>query len=121
MSIPAEEGFERSRRLRADRQRHLFTICDNVDLRFKPVCRLCDFWLLYQRDVNFRAYVFFKSAADIEVYKASGLVDEIESFVYSELERYGRGKKSEITVAFEYDSDERVQRDYGGDYFARIR
>ena len=120
MNIPTDKEFEEADRLDAARNRHLNAICENVLRRFKPVCRLHDVWMFPQGAVGFRTYIFFKLLADTTEYKANGVVDAIMSFVYDELERYGRGKRPEMTVAFELDSDERVQKDFGGDYWARV-
>jgi hypothetical protein len=52
----------------------------------------------------------------------SGVTQEIEDFVYAELERAGRGGKGDIRVAFEFDSDENVNASFEGDYFnCRLR
>ena len=41
-------------------------------------------------------------------------------FVYAALERAGRGKRPDISVAFEFDSDENVTANFEGDYFLRF-
>jgi hypothetical protein len=51
----------------------------------------------------------------------SGVTDDIGDFIYAELERVGRGTRGEITVAFEFDSDENVQEHFEGDYLLRLR
>jgi hypothetical protein len=42
-------------------------------------------------------------------------------FVCAELERAGRGKKDEITIIFEFDSDENGQAKFNGNHYKRFR
>lgn len=84
-------------------------------------CPLHNVYILWQRDVDFRAYVFFKMDHDIQECKINGITTAIEDAVYEELARYGRGKRADIVVAFEFDSDENVDRNFDGDYLYRLR
>jgi hypothetical protein len=71
--------------------------------------------------VDFRAYVFFQRDSDVAVAQQNGLADQIVDFVYEALERVGRGRRSEIKVAFEFDSHERVVTQFEGNYWLRLR
>lgn len=120
-SIPSDEDFARAKRKMAERDRNLDQVCANVKRRFENECPLYNVYVLWQRDVDFRAYVFFDEDKDIDVCKRNGIVDKIENCVYDELAIAGRGKRDEIVVAFEYDSDENVVRNFGGDYLLRLK
>lgn len=78
-------------------------------------------YILPQRDVDFRAYVFFKKQKDLEEYVFNDRLPSFEDAVFEELERFGRGKRNEITVAFEWDSDENVDKKFEGDYLQRLQ
>jgi hypothetical protein len=119
--IPSDEDFERADKWMEEQDRHLSQVCERVKSLFKSKCRLHNIYLLWQRDVDFRTYVFFKKNSDLEACKSNGIVTSIESAVYDELERFGRGKRGEIEVAFEYDSHENVTKNYDGDYLLRLR
>jgi hypothetical protein len=120
-SIPSDEDFARADRMMEESFRNLDTVEKNVILRFKEVCPLHDFTLLPHDENSFEAYVFFEREKDIEECKQSGVSQAIVDFVYEELERAGRGSKSEIDVQFEFDSHENVLENYEGDYFLRLR
>ena len=120
-NIPSDEDFERAKRLARERSRNLDDVCDRVREHFEGAAPLHSVYILPQRDVDFRAYVFFRTNADIERCEAAGLSREIRDQVYAELERAGRGRRDEIRVAFEFDSDENVNRNFEGDYLLRLR
>jgi hypothetical protein len=119
--IPSNEDFERAKRLDRERSRNLDLVCENVKSSFMKKCALHNVYILSQQDVDFRAYVFFKKDKDVEECEANGTLQAIEDFIYAELDRVGRGKQGEITVAFEIDSDENVAANYGGHYYLRLR
>lgn len=120
-NIPSEEEFERAARLMQQRSAHLDQVRDSVKRTFIDICPLHDFYILPQRDVDFRAYVFLEKEVDIIKCERDGTIQKIEELVYSEIERVGRGRRGEISVAFEYDSHERVESEFEGDYFLRLR
>ena len=120
-NIPSEEDFARAKKFMADRYRSLDAVENAVKLRFVPCCPLHNVYLLAQEDVDFRAYVFFKKETDVLACKADGTTTAIETAFYDELARCGRGKRGEIVVAFEWDSDENVEKNYDGDYLSRLR
>jgi len=120
-SIPSDEDFARADRLDAERYRNLDLVEMSVKQHFVPICQLNNIYILVQRDVNFRVYVFFKKDADLEDCKRNGITDAIAQFVREELERVGRGRKEDTSVAFEFDSHENVDRNFEGSYFNRLR
>ena len=119
-NIPCEQDFERADRLDKERSKNLDRVRDNVVRRFNKKCPLHDFHILWQKDVNFRAYVFFKEDKDIVACESTGITQELMDAVYEELEHAGRGKMGDVTVAFEFDSDEHVTQAFEGNYFLRL-
>jgi hypothetical protein len=120
-NIPSDEDFARAERLDRERWRNVEMVRKRVIAHFKRICPLYDVCLLPQGDPDFRAYVFFEKDRDVEACKNSGIVQQMTDFVYAELELAGRGKRGDITVAFEFDSDENVMAKFAGDYFLRLR
>jgi hypothetical protein len=120
-NIPTDEEFARADRLDQERSRNLDNVCEAVKQHFMGVCPLHNVYILWQQDVDFRAYVFFEKDKDIKACKDSGVIRDMIDFVYDELERAGRGKRGAITVGFEFDSDENVVANYEGDYLLRLR
>lgn len=118
-NVPTAEEFERASRLSEERARELDRVRDRVLSRFRG--RLQEFFILDQRDVDFRAYVFFKRNGDVALARATGLDQQISEFVYDALEAAGRGLSANIKVAFEFDSDENVQTHFAGNYGLRLR
>lgn len=120
-NIPTDEEFERASQQMREGSRNLDRVREMVLQTFKGKYPLHDFFIMDQRDVDFRAYVFFKENKDVEESRHSHIDQEIIECVYAELERAGRGKKNEIKVAFEFDSDENVEAKFEGDYYLRLR
>ena len=120
-NIPSEEEFARASKYMDEGFLHLEQVREAVLLRFRDTCPLYAFHIMPQRGVDFRAYIFFNTEKDIETCKNSGIAQQIIDFVYSELERVGRGTKAAIKVAFEFDSNENVISKYNGDYFLRLQ
>jgi len=118
--IPSDEEFARAGREMSESFRNLDNVCKSIKRRFKGLCPLDDVYILPLTE-RFKATVFFKETKDIEACKANGIVQELIDFTYAELERVGRGKRTDITVEFEFDSDENVTKEWGGDYFLRMR
>jgi len=104
-----------------ERFRGVDEVRESVLGKFTGLCPLHDFHLLPQRDVDFRAYIFFERHVDVDACEADGISREIVDYVYSELERVGRGGRKDIVVAFEFDSDEDVKANFEGNYFLRLR
>ncbi|MFA7270916.1 MAG: hypothetical protein WC073_16385 [Sterolibacterium sp.] len=120
-NIPSNADFARADELDRERSRNLDAASRNVAEHFQEVCRLFKVHILPQRDVSFRAYIFFYTDENIRDSERNGMLYAIQDYVYEELERQGRGKRGEISVAFEFDSDENVAANYDGDYFLRLR
>ena len=119
-NIPSDEEFARAHELDDEDWRGLNAVSERVEAAFKNRCPLHYFYLMPQRE-GFRAYVFFQRNKDVEECASNGTTQAIIDFVYEELERAGRGRRDEIEVAFEFDSDENVKANYEGDYFLRLR
>ena len=118
--IPSKKDFARADRLDRERHRNLDRVWRKVERYCKKFSQFYRFAIMPQGDPDFRAYVFFKKNKDIEACKGSGIVQDIIDCVYAELERAGRGKKEDITVAFEFDSDENVIANFEGNYGDRL-
>jgi len=73
-----------------------------------------------QEDNTFLAAIFFQTVADLTDATRRGYPQQMIDFIYAELERYGRGAREDIQVHFEFDSDQNVQRVFGGDYRDRL-
>ncbi len=119
--IPSDEEFARVSRQMKEQSRNLDRVRGKVIQHFTRICPLHNFFVLAQGDFSFRAYVFFKKDGDIQTCKNSGILQDLIDFVYVELEDAGRGKREDIEVAFEFDSDENVAAIFGGNYFSRLR
>src|SRR4051812_27357661 len=119
--IPTDEEFVRASRLMKESFRNLDMVREEVLRHFKGRCQLHNIWILPQMDVDFRAYVFFKKDEDVKASKSNGVQEEIIEYVYSGLERAGRGKRNAIKVAFEFDSDENIKVKFNGNYDHRLR
>ncbi len=118
---PKKESFERASRVMKERSRNLDEVCKEVLQQFAGCCPLHRVFVLSQRDVDFRAYVFFKNRQDVEESKRHGIHEKIIDCIYSELERMGRGRRNKINVAVEFDSDENVIANFEGSYNLRLR
>jgi hypothetical protein len=116
-----DEALARAERLDRERSRNLDNVRYNFIQHFRARFLLHDFWIIPQGDRAFRAYIFFEDEKNKTECECNGIDQEVIDFVYAELERQGRGKKGEITVAFEFDSHEHVQAKYDGNYFLRFR
>lgn len=119
--IPSDEELDRASQMMEQQFHNLDVVERNVTEHFKTKCPLHIFYILPQGEDRFRAYVFFVKDKDIEECKKSGIVETMKDFVFEELGHAGRGKRDEITVAFELDSDENVTANYEGDYYLRLR
>jgi hypothetical protein len=119
--IPSDEDLARASRKMKEQSRGLDQVRENFVQTFKDRCRLYRFTIMPQGDNAFLTIVFFEKDKDLEACKKNGLDVEMMDCIYEELERAGRGTRSEITVRFEWDSDENVERKYHGNYFDRLR
>jgi len=121
--VPAgvELRLARAKKLMRGEMLHLADVEKDFKDRFMGASPLDHFEILPQDDVNFRAYIFFKKHADITECETNGLSQAMRDVVHRKLEEYGRGKRDEITVDFEFDSYEEVVRNFEGNYFLRMR
>ncbi len=120
-NIPSDEDFARADKLDREDWENIDAVNEAVVKHFKDKCPLHYFIIIPQRDNEFWAAIFFETDKNVGECEESGIIDEIKGFVYSELERQGRGKGDHINVIFEFDSDENVKRNFEGDYFLRLR
>jgi lipoate-protein ligase A len=120
-SIPSKEDFARAKAAMRKNDRGLseVTLALKVKYKDKGVHEL--FIFCSPKDESFGAYIFYKYQDQITEFEQSGLSGEIREDLLEELENVGRGNKNEITLRTEFDSDENVQENYGGDYFDRLR
>ena len=70
---------------------------------------------------KFGAIFFYDRDEHVRIYAANGVSQKLEDFVYSELERVGRGTRDDISVIVEFDSHESVLAKHGGNYHQRLR
>lgn len=119
--IPTAEELARATSASLQKVQHLDEIGALFRQRFERTCPLTFFSIMPQRDVKFRAYVFLETNSDIVECKATGILQEMREFVYESLVRYGRGKRDEVTLAFEIDSFENVKRNFEGNIYLRLR
>ena len=123
MAIPSDEDFARAKRQAAERGRNLDKVEENARRYFAQVCPFSShtLFVMPEGDNKFAALVFYKNARDVAIYQGNGIAEKIEEFIFAELDRQGRGKRDEIDVRFEFDSDDNVRTNYEGIYFLRLR
>lgn len=121
--IPSSEEFARAKQRMRELDRNVDKVNESAVRYFEEICPIHahKFYLLAEEEKAFRAYVFYKFDKDIQLCRANGVEKKLEDFVYNELELHGRGRREDIAVAFEFDSDENVTANYEGDYFLRLR
>jgi hypothetical protein len=86
---------------------------------FASLCPLTYFSLAPDRDNAFRAYIFFKTDADIERAQRTGLIDKMTGFIARSLEQFGRGRATETQIVLRLKSDESIRRVPGAYRFRR--
>jgi len=102
-----------------ERSKGLSKVRENVLRLFKDRYPLVEFFLLDQQDVDFRAYVFWGTDSDITRLADTPAEEELRAAIAEQLASAGRGEN--LTIAFEFDSDENVQRTCDGDYLMRLK
>tara|TARA_R110000765_G_scaffold78806_2_gene155145 strand:- start:342 stop:719 length:378 start_codon:yes stop_codon:yes gene_type:complete len=120
-TIPSPEEYEK-----ADRDMDkLFDGLDEVAAlfkrRFSAVPTFNQFSILPQMDVDFRAYIFLNTDADIIEANEAGLVTEMRAFVIELLKQARPDLGSKFSVDFETDSFENIKKNYDGNYSFRLR
>ena len=116
---PSDVDFQHAKGRARERSLGLDEVCSSVKSRFKDHSSLHNVHILPQRDVDYRAYVFFDSDRNLSLAEDLGLRKQIQSFIRHELELLRCG--AQTAIEFEFDSDENVKRSYEGDYFLRLR
>lgn len=120
-NIPSKEDFLRAKAAMRRDDHGLSEVREKILAQFKTK-GLHELMILYSRKTDaLGVYVFYESDNQISEADESGLAKDIESLVFEELERVGRGSKEGIKVSFEFDSHENVIRNYEGDYYNRLR
>lgn len=121
-NIPSDEDFARAKGRMRERDMNMSHVNQALREFFNVICPngAHDAQVIAEGDFEFRAYIFFKKSEDVEACEENGTSAQIRQFVSDELGRQGRGDGKIITVAFEFDSDENVQRNFEGDYFLRM-
>jgi hypothetical protein len=122
-SIPSDEEIARADMHMKELDLNIDQAEENILLYFMNICpeHCYKFYLLAERTRQFRAYVFYKTNKDVAAHNADGISKKLEDYVYAELERQGRGKRENITLEFEFDSDENIKRKFNGNYYNRLR
>lgn len=119
--MPSKKDFERADAADAFRNRGLREVHDQTLNRFKND-KLYEIFLFYSPAIDtFGVYVFYEFERHIKEAEESGLASRIQDAVIEELEKVGRGKRGELKVNFEFDSNENVEKNYEGDYYLRLR
>ncbi|HID08503.1 MAG TPA: hypothetical protein EYP10_15305 [Armatimonadetes bacterium] len=121
-NIPSEEDFRRADAADRERHRGLSEVSEQIKNRFEK-SGVHEVFMFYSSKTpnTFYSRIFYRWTRQIEEAEKSGLASRIKDAVYEELERVGRGDRKTIKVDFEFDSHENVERDYGGNYFNRLR
>ncbi|MFZ5637840.1 MAG: hypothetical protein ACOY82_14760 [Pseudomonadota bacterium] len=120
-NIPSNEDFARAKAAMKKRDQGLSEVRSQVLNQFEAR-GVHELFVFFSPASNcFGAYVFYDLNAQIDEAKRSGLSEEIETAVLDALERVGRGRRSDLSVNFEFDSHENVEKNYGGDYYDRLR
>jgi len=127
MQIPSNEDFERASKKHSLEYRGLESVCNRVKQHFEARCSFHDIFMFVEKDEDspqdwpdFRAVVVFKHDSDVEHYLNDGLAQQVIDKTYEEIEKAGRGRRPDITIEFEFDSDENIKATYGS-YSNRLR
>jgi len=89
--------------------------------KFSSLCNLDNIYVVPEGNFQFGIFVFFSTDRDIEDCREIGIRQSIQDVSFDEITRVGLGRRDEVTVAFEFDSDENVQKKYEGNYWFRLR
>ena len=116
----AELRWARALKVHHDDNLHLSEIATEFRNRFGFVTPL-DQIFLGGTDKGIGVTIFFRSASDIVACEANGTNEDMRNFIYDELDKFGRGKRGEIRVDFEFDSFENVEKNFEGNYFLRMK
>lgn len=120
-SIPTANEFARAKLLMRLRNHNLDVVERNALSQLRHKYPIHNIFLFYSGARSFHVYVFFEKDIDLQSFKKSTTIEMIANVLYGEIERAGRGGRNDVSITFEYDSHERVLRDYDGDYYSRMR
>jgi hypothetical protein len=112
-AVKAERAYEES-------MRNLDKVEAAFAAEFAPLSPLTYFSLAPDLNNGFRAYIFFKTDADIERAARIGLVDRMEQRIRGLLEEFGRGSSAQNQIVLRLKSDESIRR-VPGAYRFRLR
>jgi len=120
-NIPSEADFARAKAIMRHNDRGLSEVRSQILHQF-GTRGVHELFVLFSPALNsFGTYVFFDFDSQIEDAKQSGLAEEINVAMLNALEKAGRGEISDLDVTYEFDSHENVVKNYGGNYFDRLR
>ena len=121
--IPSDEEFASAKQRMRNLDRNMDQVNERARDFVRSLCADCfyDLFVLAEGERRFRAYIFYRREVDVGICEGNGVSERIRDFIFSELERCDRGRRDEIALAFEFDSDENVAANYDGDYFVRLR
>lgn len=106
--IPSDEEFKQAEKKMEYRHRGISDVVKRVLYKYNKVNGLYDFYLFAYSEVTFEAFFFFSSKKWVKFAQESGFTQELIDFVFHELEKVGRGSKSDIQVNFVFDSKENI-------------
>ena len=115
--IPTDEEFERASRWMEEQHRGLEEARQNVLHRLRGTTPLDDLYLFVEGEKKFRGIVCLTTHDEVTKCEMNGVARMITDCVREELERGGRGARDEITLAMEFDSDDK----YKGRFWRRLR
>ncbi len=121
--VPADHELRLARASKKmnERMRHLDDIASAFKCRFMESSPLDHVEILPGRDQQFGVVIFFRTNADVSVCEANGICQAMRDFAFGKFEEFGKGKRSDIDVQFEFDSWENVRANFQGSYFLRMR
>ena len=100
---------------------NLDEINTNIEARLAPLTNLKLVHILCSSRCEYGGIVFVQTEADAEKHRRSSDVEKWRSIVREVVSEFRTGECDRIDVELEIDSHERVLRDFGGDYMARLR
>jgi hypothetical protein len=72
-------------------------------------------------DFSLEVYIFYKYNSDITKNEINGLTDNAKQYFLKTISDMDYMKHFESNIAFIFDSDENVIKNYNGSYFLRLR
>lgn len=119
--IPSEEEFRRASASMRELDRGLSEVRSRLLDRFQHAGLHEMFVFFSPVTETFVAHAFYRHSQQIVESARTGVSDGIRAAVLEELERVGRGQRSELKLEIDFDSHDNVEANFGGDYFLRLR